>query len=241
MGQIKMELKGSVDISAMPGGLFLFKLTTKKDLIFVLSGSWAYGKHFLTLAKWKSGFDPSAELNRMAPIWVRLPGLPLEFWDEQIFRWIGNSFGSYVTTDLVTLAKSRLLYACFCVNVAINKALPNFVSLNSNWGKWSHAIVYENATLFCQKCAKQGHTYVECKTQEFAEPKLKEKVIIDEPINPSAPSSSASLGLHNAKEILDDYPHTEKILEILKTLVDYVKKVSLVVPLEEGEIPSAIL
>ncbi|GLJ44722.1 hypothetical protein SUGI_0940410 [Cryptomeria japonica] len=73
------KLKGSVEVSAMPGGLFLFKFNTDEDLIYVLSGSWAYGKHFLTMAKWKPGFDPSAELNRMAPVWVRLPGLPLEF------------------------------------------------------------------------------------------------------------------------------------------------------------------
>ncbi|XP_059064834.1 uncharacterized protein LOC131856895 [Cryptomeria japonica] len=218
----------------MPGGLFLFKFTAEEDLIFVLLGSWAYGKHFLTLAKWKLGFDPSVELNRMAPMWVRLLGLLLEFWVEQIFCWIGNSFGSYVTADSVTLAKSRLVYAHFCVNVAINKALPNFVSLNSKWGKWSQAIVYEKATLFCQKCAKQGH---KCKTQASSEPKLKEKAIVDEPISPSAPSSSAPLGLSNVSEIPDDYPHTNKILEILKTSVDLVKKASPVVLLEEGEIP----
>ncbi|GLJ49043.1 hypothetical protein SUGI_1034590 [Cryptomeria japonica] len=80
------KLKGSLEVSSMPGGLFLFKFNTDEDLIYVLSGSWAYGKHFLTMAKWKPGFDPSAELNHMAPVWVRLPGLPLEFWDEQIFR-----------------------------------------------------------------------------------------------------------------------------------------------------------
>ncbi|XP_057861148.1 uncharacterized protein LOC131069655 [Cryptomeria japonica] len=43
----------------------------------------------------------------MAPVWVRLPGLLLEFWDEQIFCWIGNSFGSYVIADSITLNKSR--------------------------------------------------------------------------------------------------------------------------------------
>lgn len=66
----------------MPGGLFLSKFTTEEALIFVLSGSWAYEKHILTLAKWKPGFNPLDELNRMAPVWVRLPSLPLEFWDE---------------------------------------------------------------------------------------------------------------------------------------------------------------
>lgn len=76
------KLKGSVDILAMLRGLFLFKFNTEEDLIFVLLGSLAYGKNFLTIAKWKPGFDPSTKLNCMAHVWVRLPGLPLEFWDE---------------------------------------------------------------------------------------------------------------------------------------------------------------
>ncbi|GLJ37521.1 hypothetical protein SUGI_0762440 [Cryptomeria japonica] len=56
----RWKLKGSLEVSAMLGGLFLFKFNTDEDLIYVLSGSWAYGKHFLTMAKWKPGFDPSA-------------------------------------------------------------------------------------------------------------------------------------------------------------------------------------
>ncbi|GLJ56716.1 hypothetical protein SUGI_1252830 [Cryptomeria japonica] len=82
----RWKLKRSLDISAMLGGLFLFKFNVEEDLIYVLTGSWAYGKHFLTMAKWKPGFDPSVELNRMALVVIRLPGLPLELWDEQIFR-----------------------------------------------------------------------------------------------------------------------------------------------------------
>ncbi|XP_059075102.1 uncharacterized protein LOC131875098 [Cryptomeria japonica] len=233
----RWKLKGSVDILAIPGGLFLFKFNVEEDPIFVLSGSWAYGKHFLTLAKWKPDFDPSTELNRMAPVWVRLPGLSLEFWDEQIFRWIGNSFDSYVVADSVTLNKSRLVYVRFCVNVVINKALPNFVSLKSKWGKWSQAIVYENATLFCQKCNKQGHTYTKCKNPVSVEPKLKEKTILGEPINLSAPSSSAPLGLPNVNEVPDDYPHTNMILEILKSPMVSEKIVNLATSLEEDEIP----
>ncbi|XP_057861882.2 uncharacterized protein LOC131070389 [Cryptomeria japonica] len=187
------KLKGSLEVSAMPGGLFLFKFITEEDLIYVLSGSWAYGKHFLTMAKWKPGFDPSTELNHMAPVWVRLPGLPLEFWDEQIFRWIGNSFGCFVAADSVTLNKSKLVYAHFCVNVTINKTLPNFISLKSKWGKWSQDIVYENATLYCQKCNTQGHSYTDCKSLVVAEPKIKNKAIWAEPINPGDPSSSTPL------------------------------------------------
>ncbi|GLJ40355.1 hypothetical protein SUGI_0829890 [Cryptomeria japonica] len=35
------KLKGSLEVSAIPGGLFLFKFNTEEDLIYVLLGSWA--------------------------------------------------------------------------------------------------------------------------------------------------------------------------------------------------------
>lgn len=41
-------------------------------------------------------------------------------------------------------------------------------------------------------------------------------------------------------EISEDYPHTDKILDIIKSPVDLVKKSSPVAPLEDGEIPSVI-
>lgn len=69
------------------------------------------------------------------------------------------------------------------------------------------------------------------------EPKLKDKAIWADLINPTAPSSSAPLELTSANEISEDYPHTDKILDILKSPVDLVKTDNPTIPLKEGEIP----
>ena len=98
-------------MSTMPSGLFYFNFTTKEDFNWVLSRTWYFGKHCLALSRWHPNFDASLELKKLALVWVRLPSLPLEFWDEKILRWVGNSFGHFVTTDKVTMLKSRLVYA----------------------------------------------------------------------------------------------------------------------------------
>ncbi|XP_059064991.1 uncharacterized protein LOC131857021 [Cryptomeria japonica] len=172
----KWKIKGSVSNSVMSGGLFLFRFTAEEDFVYIMSSSWSYGKHCLALSKWKSGFDPNTDLLRLAPVWITLSGLPLEFWDDIIFRWIGNSFGQFVVVDNVTMQKSRLVYAHLCVNVVINNALPNFIALKSKWGKWTQAIVYENASLYCQRCGKHGHVIADCLTPQPPEEKLKEKL-----------------------------------------------------------------
>ncbi|XP_059077997.1 uncharacterized protein LOC131876578 [Cryptomeria japonica] len=148
----KWKLKGSVMISAMPRALFLFKFTLKEDMVLILSGYWTYGKHHLSLCKWKPRFDPVADLNKFALVW-----------DEMIFCWIANTFGHFVVVDEVTRTKSRLVFVCFCVLVAVNKNLPNFITLNSKLGRWTQAIVYENATTFFQRFSKYGHVVSNCK------------------------------------------------------------------------------
>lgn len=99
----KWKIKGSVSISMMPSNLFCFQFMTEEDINLILSGTWYYEKHYLDLTRWHLGFDASIELKKLAHVWVRLPSLPLELWDEKILRWIGNSFGHFVTTDTVTM------------------------------------------------------------------------------------------------------------------------------------------
>ena len=79
------KLKGSISTSTLLGDFFLFWLISMEDLSQLLSSSWAYGKQPLTLAKWKSSFDPSVNLACMTLVWVFLLGLPLELWYEDIF------------------------------------------------------------------------------------------------------------------------------------------------------------
>ena len=82
----KWKIKSSVCIFAMIGGLFYFKFTMEGDLNFILLRTWYYGKHYLALTRWHLGFDASVEINKLALVWVRLPGLPLEFWDDKILK-----------------------------------------------------------------------------------------------------------------------------------------------------------
>ncbi|GLJ15662.1 hypothetical protein SUGI_0257630 [Cryptomeria japonica] len=73
----KWKLKGSVSVSAMPGALFLFKFAVEEDVTLVLFGYSSHGRNNLSLCRWKAGFDLAANLQKIAPVWVRLPVPPL--------------------------------------------------------------------------------------------------------------------------------------------------------------------
>lgn len=48
------------------------------------------------LKRWSPLFDTECEQIGAGPLWVRLPGLALHFWFEDIFIRIGNALSSYL-------------------------------------------------------------------------------------------------------------------------------------------------
>ncbi|GLJ54032.1 hypothetical protein SUGI_1156310 [Cryptomeria japonica] len=174
----------------------------------VLFGCWTYGRCNLSLCRWKVGFDPAADLQKTAPVWVHLSGLPLEYWDESIFRWTGNTFRHFMGVDDITRTKSRLVYARFCVQATISKNLTNFITLKSRLGSWIQAPGYENATLFCEKCHKAGHIIYQCKVSDPKPLKLKGPVVAEDPIMDCTSMEGPET---NYKE----YPFTESIIKLL--------------------------
>lgn len=62
-------------------------------------GPWSFGKSSLTIKKWEPNMDLSNAFFLTALIWVRIPGLPLEFWHEDIFNGIASSFGELIAVD----------------------------------------------------------------------------------------------------------------------------------------------
>lgn len=77
----KWKLKGSITTSVMAYGLYLFSFTNQVDMACILmDGPWAYdSSNYLSLCKWKPNLDPWLDLGVVAPTWICLPSLPLEF------------------------------------------------------------------------------------------------------------------------------------------------------------------
>jgi len=58
------------------------------------------------LKRWSPLFDPEREQIGAEPLWVRLPGLSLQYWCEEVFVRIGNALGTYLDHDN-TFVESR--------------------------------------------------------------------------------------------------------------------------------------
>ena len=82
----KTLMHGKVSLCVVGRVFFSFSFSRKedRDLIFRF-GPYFMGSRGLFLAPWTLEFNPRAEISA-APIWVRLPHLPLHIWGKALWR-----------------------------------------------------------------------------------------------------------------------------------------------------------
>jgi hypothetical protein len=161
----KTLIQGNVTLYAVGRGFFIFSFTRKvdRDLVF-RSGPYFMGSKGLFLAPWTLDFNPEAEITA-APVWVRLPHLPLHLWGISSLEDIGNKLGRFL--DRAEPKGEQFTCARICVEVNLEKGLPDAIKLSL--GEWCHIqeLDYEQIPFKCLRCHAYGHFARSCpKTSE---------------------------------------------------------------------------
>ena len=91
------------------------------------------GTQGLYLNHWTPDFDPTVELPKEVPVWVRLSNLLIHCWNYEALQKIGNGIGKFVDK-----ADNKSIYNCarICVEVDLEAGLPEAVKISL--GSWSH-------------------------------------------------------------------------------------------------------
>ena len=99
-------------------GWFVFKFQSEEDRRAVLNGGpyFVYGTN-LILKILPRCFRFEGEDVSSVPIWIQLPGLPLDCWNARSLGKIVSKVGKPITTDRLTLTKERLSFARVLVEV----------------------------------------------------------------------------------------------------------------------------
>ena len=73
-----------------------------------------------------SDFDPSQDAMSVVLIWVRLPHLPLHYWNSDFLEAIGNKLSKYIDR-----AEQKDQYSCarICVEVDLEIGFPEEIKL----------------------------------------------------------------------------------------------------------------
>ena len=97
-----------------------------------------------------------------ALIWVRLFGLPVEFWNPKILEGIGNTIGAFVKVADTTRRGKFTSYARIRVYMNIAEPLPEHIELEYHDSVWQQPLDYEHIPFRCRFCHEYGHLARKC-------------------------------------------------------------------------------
>ena len=117
------------------------------------AGPWFVGDYFLSLRPWVPDFRASEVAISSVAIWVRLPELPIEYYQNDSLMHIGKGLGPVLRVDYNTAARTRGRFACIYVQLDVDKPLARTIRV----GKAKLAVVYEGIGQLCFHCGKIGH------------------------------------------------------------------------------------
>ena len=92
--------EGRMDCIDLSYGFFLVRFFSKEDLERVIKrGLWFIGGHFLSLRPWEPFFKPSTANVSLIAVWIMLNELPIELYETEVLREIGESIGKVLRID----------------------------------------------------------------------------------------------------------------------------------------------
>nr|POE52338.1 uncharacterized protein CFP56_60843 [Quercus suber] len=165
------EAKSDDEVSNLREGLAAVKLSRetklrirvrfalKEDLNSILEkGPWFIRGHFLSIRPWEPFFKPDMPNFSLIAVWVRLHHLPMEIYEVEVLKQIGEALGKVLRIAAHTALESRGKYARLCIQVDINKPLINIVLI----GRFKQQVVYEGIHKLCFDCGRIGHKKDAC-------------------------------------------------------------------------------
>ncbi|XP_019226389.1 PREDICTED: uncharacterized protein LOC109207843 [Nicotiana attenuata] len=142
---------------------YIVKFTQEENMRKVLqNGPWFINGHFLSIKRWEPNFVAAHAKQTVSVVWIHLPQLPTEFYDESLLKKIGNSIGSLLKIDACTSATLRGRYARLCIQVPLEEPVTTRILI----GYHLQQIIYEGEGFLCKLCGRLGHTSSGCSYQE---------------------------------------------------------------------------
>ncbi|GAA0161306.1 hypothetical protein LIER_17653 [Lithospermum erythrorhizon] len=149
------------------------------------AGPWMFAKHPFIFHPWVPDADLYKKGSKKVPIWIRVPHLSFQFWNEEMLSKIATYVGTPLYADDATSEMSHLSFARVHVEVEVKCEMPNEVPLVNESGKkvkpvirkkWQ-AKVTEQVQLVSEKVVAQARQHISVANTFDA---LEEKDVVSE-------------------------------------------------------------
>ncbi|XP_020684494.1 uncharacterized protein LOC110101071, partial [Dendrobium catenatum] len=133
-----------------------FNSADARDAV-LCGGPWFFSGNIVGLDKWTPEFSPRSLEGLTSPVWIRLPQLPLQYWDQETLIRIASMIGEPMWIDAQTGRIGRREYARVCVKLDLARKLQSGIWINGWKGRFYQHVEYEGLGLSCFECGRIGH------------------------------------------------------------------------------------
>ncbi|CAN1155658.1 hypothetical protein LINPERHAP2_LOCUS20529 [Linum perenne] len=149
---------GHIQVSDMSNNFFLVRFSNEDDYASAaFGGPWKIYDYYIAVSQWSPSFNEEEEIKSILT-WVRLPKLPIQYFNSMAVHRIGNAIGRTIRLDLATSEGSRCRYARVCVEIDLTKPLLGKYMIEDRVLK----IEYESLENVCVECGFYGHKRESC-------------------------------------------------------------------------------
>ncbi|KAF6150097.1 hypothetical protein GIB67_038156 [Kingdonia uniflora] len=137
-----METKGTCRLILVGKGCITIFLDNEEDRNKIWSGGpWVIGKQLLRFSPWSPFFDPEKQRNTHALVWVKFPGLGVEFWEVDTLMAIGRTLGMAIQVDQSSTTMEFDYFAKVLVDADLAEPTPNKILVEVEGGDFWQKVV----------------------------------------------------------------------------------------------------
>lgn len=166
------NLSGNFELIDLQNKFFLVRFVEVVDYEQVLYDEpWMIIGHYLTVQRWKLEFKPFESTIKKIAVWIRIPDLPIEYYDKHFLWKARNMVGKTMKVDVHTIKENhrggelntteRGRFARISVEINLEKKLILRLKIRNR----TYRIEYEGLNLICFTCGKYGHHRDTCNLQ----------------------------------------------------------------------------
>ncbi|GAA0169103.1 hypothetical protein LIER_23656 [Lithospermum erythrorhizon] len=125
--------KGTFNIVDLGDDYFIVKFSLEEDFLKALhEGPWFANGFFLSVRLREPNFNPKTAVTQSAAIWLRIPCLPVEYYDANILKDVGNHHGTLLRIDTKTTNSGRGRFARLCIQLDLGKPVTTSVIIDTH-------------------------------------------------------------------------------------------------------------
>ncbi|GAV75792.1 DUF4283 domain-containing protein, partial [Cephalotus follicularis] len=134
--QRKWGQVGRFSIHVAGNGVFLARFENRQARDWVIdNGPWDVWGYHLAVRPWSRDMSLSLGECKSMPLWVKLKGVPIQFWNKVGLSYIASVLGKPLHMDVTTMNRHALVFARVCIDMSTTSSFPESVTLELEDGR----------------------------------------------------------------------------------------------------------